>query len=83
MLHSVKTPEIVTRPDPGLARGVWEASPVALYAGLGVVLAAATLYAAARAGLLARVIARARPKPVEPPRASVRPGAPPSSRRRP
>lgn len=44
--------ETVTRPDPGLARGVWEAPPWALWAGLGVVLVAAALYVARRAGLL-------------------------------
>ncbi len=47
-------PEVVHRPDPGLARGVWEASPAALYAALAFVLASAVLYVAHRRGLLAK-----------------------------
>jgi hypothetical protein len=43
--------ETVSRPDPGLAQGVWEAKPVAFYAAGGVVVAAAVIYAAVRAGL--------------------------------
>lgn len=44
--------ELVTRPDPGLARGVWEAPPWAFWTALGVVVVAATLYALSRAGVL-------------------------------
>jgi hypothetical protein len=46
-------PEIVSRPDPGtLARGVWEAPAWAFYAGGAIVLLAALLYVAGRAGWL-------------------------------
>ncbi len=46
--------EVVRRPDPGLARGVWEAPPWAFWAALVLVVAAATLYALNRAGVLRR-----------------------------
>jgi hypothetical protein len=45
-------PEEVTRPDPGLARGVWEASPNALYLAAAAVLVVAAFYLAVRLGLL-------------------------------
>ncbi|MGO8999682.1 MAG: hypothetical protein ACLQVI_40675 [Polyangiaceae bacterium] len=46
---------IVERPEPGtLARGVWEAPAWAFYASAAVVLLAAILYLAWRAGLLRR-----------------------------
>jgi LPXTG-motif cell wall-anchored protein len=44
VLSAVTTPDVVYRPDPGLARGLWEASPSALYVALGVLLVAALLY---------------------------------------
>lgn len=46
--------ETVTRPDPGLARGVWEAPPWAFWTALGLILLAATAYALVRAGVLRR-----------------------------
>jgi hypothetical protein len=47
--------EIIERPAPGtLARGVWEAPPWVFYASAGVVLLAALLYGARRAGFLRR-----------------------------
>lgn len=51
-------PEAVTRPDPGLARGVWETSPTALYVAGAAVVVLAALYLAFRLRLLRR-----RPKP--------------------
>lgn len=56
-------PEEVTRPDPGLARGVWEASPTALYLAAGGILLIAALYLALRLGLLRRA---AKPGPGRP-----------------
>ncbi len=51
--------ESVIRPEAGtLARGVWEAPPWAFYGGAGLVVVAALLFAARRAGVLAR---RSRP----------------------
>ncbi len=47
-------PEVTQRPDPGLARGLWEASPSALYLALGTVLVAGVLYLALRLGLFRR-----------------------------
>lgn len=44
--------EAVSRPDPGLARGAWEAPPWALWVALAVIVVAATLYAMRRSGLL-------------------------------
>jgi len=46
--------EIVTRPDPGLARGKWEAPGWAFWAVLGIVLVFAGTYVLRRMGLLAR-----------------------------
>lgn len=43
--------EIVVRPEPGLARGAWEAPAWAFWAVLAVALAGAALYAARRFGL--------------------------------
>lgn len=43
-----------TRPDPGLARGRWEAAPWMFYVVIGVVVASSGLYWAWRAGLLRR-----------------------------
>ena len=44
--------EVVTRPDPGLARGRWEAPAWFFWVVLVVVVAAAAAYAARRLGLL-------------------------------
>jgi len=46
--------ETVSRPDPGLARGVWETKPAIFYGAGAIVLVGALLYAASRAGLLRR-----------------------------
>lgn len=46
--------EIVHRPDPGLARGVWEAQPWVFYVLAGAMLLGGGLYAAGRLGLLRR-----------------------------
>ena len=47
-------PEIVTRPDPGLARGVWEASPLTLYLAAAAVVVFAALYLAVRLRVVKR-----------------------------
>ena len=44
--------ETVTRPEPGLARGKWEAPPWAFWVALAVVLAGTTLYVLRRLGML-------------------------------
>ncbi len=44
--------ETVSRPDPGLARGKWEAPAWAFWGALALVLIAASLYALRRFGLL-------------------------------
>jgi len=44
--------EQIVRPPEGLARGLWEAPPVAFYAAAGALLVGFGLYAAGRAGLL-------------------------------
>lgn len=44
--------ETVTRPDPGLARGKWEAPAWAFWVALAVVLAFTTLYVLKRMGML-------------------------------
>jgi len=46
--------EIVTRPDPGLARGKWEAPAWAFWAMLGVILVGALAYLLRRMGMLSR-----------------------------
>ena len=46
--------ETVTRPDPGLARGKWEAPAWAFWLALAVVLVGTTLYVLRRAGVLRR-----------------------------
>jgi hypothetical protein len=46
------TGELVQRPDPGLARGVWEAQPSTLYVLGSLLVVAIALYGAARLGLL-------------------------------
>ena len=44
--------ETVRRPDPGLARGVWEAPPSFFYILGGIVVAAAVVYALWRKGIV-------------------------------
>lgn len=44
--------ETVTRPDPGLARGKWEAPAWAFWVALAVVLVGTTLYVLRRTGIL-------------------------------
>jgi hypothetical protein len=46
--------ETVTRPDPGLARGKWEAPAWAFWVALAVLAAATTLYVLGRMGILKR-----------------------------
>jgi hypothetical protein len=47
--------EVVHRPaEPGLARGLWEASPFAFYVAFAVLFLLAVGYAGARLGLLRR-----------------------------
>jgi hypothetical protein len=46
--------ELVTRPDPGLARGKWEASPWMFWAMLGAILVGALTYTLRRMGFLSR-----------------------------
>ena len=43
-LASTASPEIIHRPEPGLARGLWEATPSALYLALVGLVLAATAY---------------------------------------
>ncbi|HSO39553.1 MAG TPA: hypothetical protein VLT33_43805 [Labilithrix sp.] len=50
--------ETVTRPDPGLARGKWEAPPWAFWVALAVIAAVTALYVVGRMGLLKRRKAR-------------------------
>ncbi len=61
--------ETVVRPEPGLARGVWEAPPWAFWVALGLVVVVAAGYVAARAGLLKR----RRPADTEAPKSRRRP----------
>jgi hypothetical protein len=44
--------ETVTRPDPGLARGKWEAPAWAFWVALAVVVIGTTLYVLRRMGIL-------------------------------
>lgn len=46
--------EIVHRPDPGLARGKWEAPAWAFWVALGVVAVLSALYVAWRSGVFSR-----------------------------
>ncbi len=60
------------RPDPGLARGVWEASSATLYLAMIAVVLGAAMYLAVRLGLRRRRLRRdARPEDGK--RPSVRP----------
>lgn len=44
--------EVVVRPEPGLARGAWEAPPWAFWAALAVIILGATLYLLVRLGIV-------------------------------
>lgn len=44
--------ETVTRPDPGLARGKWEAPPWAFWVALALIVIGAALYVLRRMGIL-------------------------------
>lgn len=57
----VQPAETVTRPDPGLARGTWEAPAWALWLMLAVVLIGATLYLLRRVGVLRRPASAKKP----------------------
>jgi hypothetical protein len=46
--------EVIHRPAPGVARGLWEAPPYAFYVALAAVIFFAVPYAAYRLGLLKR-----------------------------
>lgn len=46
--------EIVTRPDPGIARGKWEAPRAAFFVVIGLVVVFAVLLVLKRAGVLQR-----------------------------
>ena len=54
--------ETVTRPDPGLARGKWEAPEWAFWVALAVVVIGTTLYVLRRMGFL-RLKSPSRPGP--------------------
>lgn len=54
---------VATRPEPGLARGVWEAPAWAFWVALATILLGAGLYGAARAGFLARLTDRRKNRP--------------------
>jgi hypothetical protein len=47
-LHQPASSEVVHRPPPGLARGVWEASPLSFYVALVSVVALFAIYVAVR-----------------------------------
>ena len=51
---SLPATETVTRPDPGLARGKWEAPPWAFWVALAIVAVGTTLYVLGRMGVLRR-----------------------------
>jgi hypothetical protein len=48
----VQPTETITRPEPGLARGKWEAPAWAFWAMLGILLAISTMYILRRVGIL-------------------------------
>lgn len=52
MTQASQPTETVTRPEPGLARGKWEAPAWAFWAGLAVAIVFVTLYVLRRMGLL-------------------------------
>ena len=54
--------EIVSRPDPGLARGKWEAPAWAFWVTLAVIVVGATLYVLRRMGILRLKSSTSRPR---------------------
>jgi len=52
MLDMLEPTETVTRPDPGLARGKWEAPAWAFWVALAVVVVGTALYVLRRLGML-------------------------------
>lgn len=50
--------EAVTRPEPGLARGKWEAPAWAFWIALAVVVLGTGLFVAVRSGMLGRILKR-------------------------
>jgi hypothetical protein len=50
----VPSSDIVTRPEAGLARGAWEATPTAFFVALAVLVIASLLYLLYRLGVLKR-----------------------------
>lgn len=55
--------ETVTRPDPGLARGNWEAPAWAFWVALAVIVAGSTLYVLRRMGRLRMPVRTAKAPP--------------------
>jgi hypothetical protein len=47
---------MLTRPEPGLARGVWEAPRWVFFVVIAVILVTALVYGLARAGILRRLL---------------------------
>lgn len=58
--------ETVSRPEPGLARGKWEAPAWAFWVALAVIVAGVGLYVAGRMGMLGRIIKKAPPPEAAP-----------------
>lgn len=54
--------ETVTRPDPGLARGKWEAPPWAFWLALALIVTGAALYVLRRMGRLRMPVRSAQPR---------------------
>jgi hypothetical protein len=50
----VAAPDVIHRPDPGLARGLWEASPSTFYLALAIIVVLAAAYLALRLGAFKR-----------------------------
>ena len=55
------TTETVSRPDPGLARGKWEAPAWAFWLTLALILIGAGIYVAARMGALGKIFRKSPP----------------------
>jgi hypothetical protein len=64
--------EVVSRPDPGLARGKWEAPAWAFWALLAIVLVGAAAYVLHRLGLLRLKRVADTPPPSSPPSSRMR-----------
>lgn len=65
--------ETVSRPEPGLARGKWEAPAWAFWVALAVILVGVGLYVAGRMGMLGRIIKKAPPPEAAPSKRGNRP----------